>query len=43
MCPTIRVFIIQDEWSLQSVYLFIETLIILVTFRRDLFFYLAGR
>jgi hypothetical protein len=43
MYPTNWVFMIQDKWSLQSVYLFIEALIILVTFRRDLFFYLVGR
>jgi hypothetical protein len=43
MCRTNWIFTIQDNWSLQSVYLFVEGLIILVTFRRDLFFYLIGR
>jgi hypothetical protein len=39
MCCTNWVLIIQDKWSLQSVYL----LIISITFRRNLFFYLVGR
>jgi len=43
MCPKNWVFIIKGKWSQQSIYLFIEALIILVTFRRDLFFYLARR
>jgi len=45
VCPKNWVFIlvIQDKWSLQSVNLFIEVHIILVTFRQDLFFYLVGR